>query len=212
MSAESGLSTFRDADGLWENYPVSRVATHEAWEADPDYVNDFYNMLRGKLVDAKPNRGHELVAEGGRPVTATRIRGLLSEGRAREAADLLGRPYELSGLVRPGRGEGRDFGFATANLEVPPMLLAVGEGVYACYAVVEGARYKAAVNVGVPATFADTAKENIEVHLLDFNENIYGQDIEVEFIEWLRPMRAFESTDELIATVQSNIAWVRENL
>lgn len=63
MSAESGLSTFRDADGLWENYPVSRVATHEAWEADPDYVNDFYNMLRGKLVDAKPNRGHELVAE-----------------------------------------------------------------------------------------------------------------------------------------------------
>lgn len=63
MSAESGLSTFRDADGLWENYPVSRVATHEAWEADPGYVNDFYNMLRGKLVDAKPNRGHELVAE-----------------------------------------------------------------------------------------------------------------------------------------------------
>lgn len=63
MSAESGLSTFRDADGLWENYPVSRVATHEGWEADPDYVNDFYNMLRGKLVAAKPNRGHELVAE-----------------------------------------------------------------------------------------------------------------------------------------------------
>ena len=148
--------------------------------------------------------GHELLSEGGRPVTATRIRGLLSEGRAREAADLLGRPYELSGLVRPGRGEGRDFGFATANLEVPPELLAIGEGVYA--------RYKAAVNVGVPATFADTAKENIEVHLLDFDEDIYGQDIEVEFIEWLRPMRAFESTDELIATVQSNIAWVRENL
>ena len=62
MSAESGLSTFRDADGLWENYPVSRVATHEAWETDPDYVNDFYNMLRSKLVAAKPNPGHELVA------------------------------------------------------------------------------------------------------------------------------------------------------
>ncbi len=63
MSAESGLSTFRDADGLWENYPVSRVATHEAWEEDPDYVNDFYNMLRAKLLAAKSNRGHELVAE-----------------------------------------------------------------------------------------------------------------------------------------------------
>ena len=63
MSAESGLSTFRDADGLWENYPVSRVATHEAWESEPDYVNAFYNMLRGKLLEAKPNRGHELVAK-----------------------------------------------------------------------------------------------------------------------------------------------------
>ena len=75
-----------------------------------------------------------------------------------------------------------------------------------------GARYKAAVNVGVPATFADEAKENIEVHILDFNENIYGQSIEVEFIEWLRPMRSFDSTEELIATVMGNIAWVRENL
>lgn len=63
MSAESGLSTFRDADGLWEDYPVSRVATHEAWESEPDYVNAFYNMLRVKLLEAKPNRGHELVAK-----------------------------------------------------------------------------------------------------------------------------------------------------
>ena len=63
MSVESGLSTFRDADGLWENHPVSRVATHEAWEEDPVYVNNFYNMLRKKLVEAKPNKGHQLVAK-----------------------------------------------------------------------------------------------------------------------------------------------------
>ncbi len=63
MSVESGLSTFRDADGLWENYPVSRVATHEGWLQDPVYVNNFYNMLRKKLVEAKPNEGHKLVAE-----------------------------------------------------------------------------------------------------------------------------------------------------
>lgn len=156
--------------------------------------------------------GHELLAEGGVPVTATRIRGLLAEGNARDAAELLGRPYTLTGIVRPGRGAGHDFGFATANLEVAPELLAIGEGVYACYAVADGERFKAAVNVGIPATFADTAKENIEVHILDFDRDIYGQPIEVEFIEWLRPMRAFDSTDELIATVMGNIAWVRENL
>lgn len=63
MSVESGLSTFRDADGLWENFPVARVATHEAWLDDPVYVNDFYNMLRAKLVQARPNEGHNLVAQ-----------------------------------------------------------------------------------------------------------------------------------------------------
>lgn len=63
MSAESGLKTFRDADGLWENYPVQQVASHEGWEADPTLVTNFYNMLRRKLTDAKPNEGHRLVAE-----------------------------------------------------------------------------------------------------------------------------------------------------
>ena len=62
MSVESGLKTFRDADGLWEEYPVAQVATHEGWEADPTLVTNFYNMLRRKCWDAKPNEGHRLVA------------------------------------------------------------------------------------------------------------------------------------------------------
>ena len=62
MSVESGLKTFRDADGLWEEYPVAQVATHEGWEADPTLVTNFYNMLRRKCRDAKPNEGHWLVA------------------------------------------------------------------------------------------------------------------------------------------------------
>ena len=62
MSVESGLKTFRDADGLWENYPVAKVATHEGWEADPELVTNFYNMMRRKCWDAKPNEGHRLVA------------------------------------------------------------------------------------------------------------------------------------------------------
>jgi len=63
MSVESGLSTFRGAGGMWDNYPVERVATHEGWEADPNYVNDFYNMLRVKYKDVKPCEGHCLLAE-----------------------------------------------------------------------------------------------------------------------------------------------------
>lgn len=63
MSVESGLKTFRDADGLWEEYPVQQVATHEGWEADPTLVTNFYNMLRRKCWGVKPNEGHRLVAE-----------------------------------------------------------------------------------------------------------------------------------------------------
>ena len=62
MSVESGLKTFRDADGLWEEYPVAKVATHEGWLADPTLVTNFYNMLRKKCWNVKPNEGHKLVA------------------------------------------------------------------------------------------------------------------------------------------------------
>ena len=63
MSVESGLKTFRDADGLWEEYPVAQVATHEGWEANPTLVTNFYNMLRKKCWGVKPNEGHKLVAK-----------------------------------------------------------------------------------------------------------------------------------------------------
>jgi len=63
MSVESGLKTFRDADGLWEEYPVQQVATHEGWLNDPTLVTNFYNMLRKKCWNVQPNEGHKLVAE-----------------------------------------------------------------------------------------------------------------------------------------------------
>ena len=63
MSVESGLRTFRDYDGLWEEFPVKDVATHDGWLRDPELVTNFYNMLRHKCLNAKPNKGHELVAK-----------------------------------------------------------------------------------------------------------------------------------------------------
>jgi NAD-dependent deacetylase len=71
MSVESGLKTFRDADGLWEEYPVQQVATHEGWERDPELVTNFYNMLRKKCWGVKPNEGHRLVAELEKHYTVT---------------------------------------------------------------------------------------------------------------------------------------------
>ena len=63
MSVESGFKTFRGNDGLWENFPVEQVATHEGWERDPELVTNFYNGLRKKLYAAQPNEGHKLIAQ-----------------------------------------------------------------------------------------------------------------------------------------------------
>ena len=155
---------------------------------------------------------HELEGADGAPITATRIRLLLAKGDIAEANRLLGRPYFMEGVVEPGRSAGRDLGFRTANLIVPAMLRPLGDGVYAAWAEVEGERYRAAVSVGVAPTFADEAVATCEVHLLDFDGDLYGRRIRVEFLHWLRPMLKFDSTEELVATVMGNIAWVRENL
>lgn len=170
------------------------------------------NLDTWGVVGGTQVRAHGLKSEEGAPITATRIRLLLADGTIEEANHFLGRPYFVSGTVEPGRGEGADFGFRTANLRVPDQLRALGDGVYAAWADVDGVRYKAAVNVGVAATFADQATATCEVHLLDFEGDLYGKPIKVEFTHWLRAMRKFDDVEELIATVKGNIAWVRENL
>lgn len=168
---------------------------------------DSWAAVGGTSVQA-----HDLKSDDGAPITATRIRLLLAGGDVEEANRLLGRPYFMTGVVEPGRGEGADMGFRTANLVVPDQMRPLGDGVYAAYAHVDGVRYKAAVNVGVAATFADRATATCEVHLLDFSGDLYSKPVKVEFLYWLRPMRKFDDLDELIATVKGNIAWVRENL
>ena len=155
---------------------------------------------------------HELFEAQGAPITATRIRLLLEKGDIEQANDLLGYPYSFSAEVLTGRGEGASMGFRTANLVLEEQMRVLGEGVYAAYAWVGSARYKAAVNVGVPATFADVATATCEAHLLDFEGDLYGKRIKLEFVHWLRPMKKFDSLDELIATVQDNISWVRTHL
>ena len=155
---------------------------------------------------------HHLVSDDGAPITATRIRLLLADGHVEAANHLLGRNYFVTGKVERGRGEGEGLGFRTANFAVPDQMRTLGDGVYAAYAVVDGERYKAAVNVGIPATFADRSTSTFEAHLLDFDGDLYGKRLRLEFTNWLRPMRKFDGVDELVEVVKGNIDWVRENL
>lgn len=156
---------------------------------------------------------HALLEADGAPVTATRIRALLRAGEVSCARRLLcGRAHALCGTVVHGRGEGAHMGFATANLELDDDGVVVpAEGVYGGYALVDGKRWPCALNVGRAASFAE-ATAPLEAHLLGFSGDLYGRRVKVEFVQRLRGQRVFDDTDELVATVQGDIAWVSENL
>lgn len=118
----------------------------------------------------------------------------------------------LSGTVQKGRGEGASLGFKTANLTVPFSSIPVSEGVYSAYVNVDGKVYKAAVSVGISPLFETQTTSNVEVHIIDFAKEIYGKEIKIEFVEFLRPMIKFSSTEELINTVKENINYVKTTL
>ncbi len=155
---------------------------------------------------------YDLICIDNKPVTATGIRDLLARGDIDRANELLGYSYFVKGEVEPGRREGTNMGFATANLHIPDRLCALADGVYAAYATIENRRYKAAVSVGVSPTFADKTTANMEVHVLDFSSDTYGKTIKVSFEHRLRQMIEFETADDLIMTVTQDIEWVRQNL
>lgn len=155
---------------------------------------------------------HDLVSADGKPITATRIRLLLLDGKLDEANHLLGYPYTLTDLVRPGRGEGTSLGFATANMEIASNKRVLAEGVYGGYALVDGLRYRAAIAVGTSPTFEADSTSNIEIHLLDFTGDLRGKRIAAQFVHRIRPMIEFASEEELVNTVLDNIEWVRRNM
>lgn len=155
---------------------------------------------------------HDLKSADGIPISSTRIRLLLADGAIEEANELLGYPYYMRGQVVPGRGEGAELGFRTANLNIDPRMLILGKGVYAGYAEVAGYRYKAAISIGVSPTFADSATALCEAHILDYTGDLYSEALKIEILKYIRPLIRFESKEDLVETVLSNIKWVRTNI
>ena len=158
--------------------------------------------------------GMDLLDADGAPVTATRIRSLLGEGRVEDAAGLLGRCHFVRGHVVHGRGEGTSFGFPTANVVVPESFCLPAEGVYAGYVVVDDTAWPAAINVGKPRSFSpgEEGQSFLEATLLGFSGSLYGREVAVAFARWLRAPRIFSSVEELERVVLSNVSWVRATL
>ena len=152
-----------------------------------------------------------LVRDDGGPVSSSRIRDLIETGRVTAAGHLLGRWFSLTNEVVAGDKRGREIGFRTANLEPPGRKVVPGDGVYSCFAEIEGTRHDAAVNVGVRPTFGG-GDRLIEAFLLDFNEDIYGRAMTLEFVAHMRPELEFPGVDELVSQIEEDVSATREIL
>jgi riboflavin kinase/FMN adenylyltransferase len=141
-------------------------------------------------------------------ISSTRIRTLLSEGDVAQAAGLLGRSYVVRGEVVEGDMRGRTIGFPTANVRPDPVALVPARGVYAGYVRVGEETFAACTNVGVAPTF-ERAESRVEAHLLDFDGDLYGSVVDVEFAWRIRDERRFSGVQELIEQIQRDVEQAR---
>jgi riboflavin kinase/FMN adenylyltransferase len=150
-----------------------------------------------------------LVTEHGTAISSTRIRRLLHDGELEEVREILGRPPSATGVVVHGDKRGRTLGVPTANVDVEAGTIFPGRGVYAARAFVDGAWYRAAVNIGHNPTFQSreeaTTHVTVEAFLLDFDGDIYEREIRLDFLHRIREERRFENVPALVAQMRLDI-------
>lgn len=152
------------------------------------------------------------VGSGSRPVSSSRIRKAVAEGRMGEAGACLGRPYSVRGVVVRGDGRGRGLGFPTANLKVSNAdKLIPPPGIYAVRGVLRSGTHAGALHMGPRPTFRGSPP-TIELHLLDFEGNLYGEEVRVDFVERLRDVQPFDSVASLVDQMREDVEAAREAL
>ena len=173
-------------------------------EGDIDFLGAAGFRTGFDLVVAEP-LGH-----GGRRIDSTGIRRALSAGDVSGAAEMLGRSFELPGKVVPGQGRGGPLGFPTANLSTDDSLAVPASGIYATWARLERgpARVMCATSIGTNPTFGDTGR-TVEAHLLDFDGDLYGQSVTLEFVRRLRSEERFGSVRALTEQVGRDVESAR---
>jgi riboflavin kinase / FMN adenylyltransferase len=156
----------------------------------------------------------EVAASGtrSRRASSTWIRELLADGEVATAAEQLGRLHSVRGSVVHGEERGRELGYPTANLSPALEGFIPRDGVYAAWATVPAGRFGAAVSIGNNPTFEGVPQKQVEAHLLDQHLDLYGQTIELEFVEYVRPMNKFESAAALATQMHADEEQIREIL
>jgi len=178
-------------------------------------ANFVFGYKRGGNVELLKKLGAELkfsvhgmaaVSLDGEPVSSTRIREAIRAGELDLASQMLGRAYSIAAPVIEGDKLGRQLGFPTANLDAAGLALPPN-GVYAIHALAGGKNYRAVLNIGTRPTFASgNPPLRVEAHLLDFDGTLYGQELEIVFVEKLRAEKKFPSVEELKTQITRDIA------
>jgi riboflavin kinase/FMN adenylyltransferase len=185
--------------------------------------DDFRFGVRGSgtvdtLRELGAGRGLDVVSiddvrlGGGRRASSTWIRELLEAGDVRRAGELLGREPAVRGVVVHGEQRGRELGFPTANLAPDSEGYVPADGVYAARVLVGETVWPAAVSVGHNPTFEGVPEKQVEAHLLDVSIDLYGQEITVMFVDWVRGNVAFEGIEALIEHIRADVVRTREVL
>lgn len=162
----------------------------------------------GYSVDVVP-----AVSDESGVISSTEIRKLVSTGNVTEAANLLGHRYQVGGKVIHGAGRGKKINFPTANIDYPDQKVIPVNGIYACWGVLGAERFMAATNVGFNPTFTPERKvASVEAYLLDFDRDIYGEHLKLEFVARLRDELKFDSVEALVEQMHRDVKQTREIL
>ena len=150
------------------------------------------------------------VMSGNEVISSTLIRDLIRKGEVRRAAECLGFSFACKGRVVHGEGRGMELGFPTANLDVPKNLLLPAHGVYLCLVYWKGKKYFALTNIGVKPTFGTVQKTAVEVFLLDFSQNLYDEELSVEFLCKIRNEVTFKDGSSLSSQIVQDVNLAQE--
>lgn len=148
----------------------------------------------------------------GESISSTVIRQHIKDGKIATANAMLGYPYETLGFVVHGDARGRELGYPTANIHSHPYTLLPKVGIYAVWITVKGQRYQGMASIGYNVTFKNQKDLSVEVNILDFSEEIYGDDVKIEWVKYLRGEEKFSGADELIEQLEQDEINVRKIL
>ncbi|MBL7665511.1 MAG: bifunctional riboflavin kinase/FAD synthetase [Bacteriovoracaceae bacterium] len=148
--------------------------------------------------------------DSGKNPSSTKIREEIRLGNMSEATRLLGRQFFLDGIVVKGEGRGKKIGFPTANIQFDAKLLTPQTGVYVTRTIYKGMVYHSITNIGINPTFNQTGKIHVETNIFDFNNEIYGEELRVVFLEKVRDEKKFETVNALVEQIKKDVTYAKE--